>query len=156
MKPYKELSESQFYMWRTLFAVAHADNVVSIEEVRFMAEALEDIPFSEVQKKILNEDLKDPRDPEEMFAGITDDRDQALFFKHASALVHVDGRFGEEEQNIIVKLQKKHLKTVNVDSLVGRIDLEFQDEDKTPTLEPQKSSSLKESLLAFKALFARN
>lgn len=156
MKPYKELSESQFYMWRTLFAVAHADNVVSIEEVRFMAEALEDIPFSEAQKKILNEDLKDPRDPEEMFAGITDDHDQALFFKHAAALVHVDGRYGEEERKIIVKLQKKHLKTVNVDSLIGRIDLEFQDEDKTPTPKPQKSSSLKESLLAFKSLFVRN
>ena len=42
----KTITESQFYMWRTLFAISHADNVVSDEEIRFMTEALEDLPFN--------------------------------------------------------------------------------------------------------------
>ena len=40
-----EVSESRFYMWRTLFSVAHADNVVTDEEIAFMAHILEDINF---------------------------------------------------------------------------------------------------------------
>ena len=43
------VSESRFYMWRTLFAVAHADNVVADEEVEFMAHILEDVEFSDHQ-----------------------------------------------------------------------------------------------------------
>lgn len=149
----KDLTESQFYMWRTLFAVAHADDRVSSEEVRYMAEVLEDVPFTESQRTILNADIKNPQDPEAMFAGITDLHDQAVFFKHASSLVHVDGHFGAEEQQILVKLQKLHLKKVNVDSLVGRIDLEFEDEREPANTELKKSGGLKDVIALFRDRF---
>ena len=35
----KDITDSQFYMWRTLFAIVHVDDMVTEEEVHFMAEA---------------------------------------------------------------------------------------------------------------------
>ena len=122
------VTDSQFHMWRTLFAVVHADNVVTDEEVRFMAEALEDIPFSSGQRMILNEDVKHPQDIEAMFEGITDIHDQAAFFKFARILVHIDGEFGHEEQEIMLKLKELHVRYVNIDELVGHVDLELEED----------------------------
>ncbi len=125
----KGLSESEFYMWRTLFAIAHADHVVTSEEVRFMAEALEDIPFSQEQHDILNDDITNPKDILEMFDGISDVHDQARFFKFARRLVWIDGDYGMEEQAIMLKLEEAHLARVNiVDDLVGSIKMEFEED----------------------------
>lgn len=122
-----EINDSQFHMWRALFAVAHADDIVSAEEVHFMAAALEDVPFSEGQRAILNEDIKYPQDIETMFKAVEDQYDQAMFFKLAHELVHIDGDYGAEEQEIMLKLKALHVKTANVDDLVGRIQLELDD-----------------------------
>ena len=122
------LTESQFYMWRTLFAIAHADDVVTDEEVRFMAEAMEDVPFSDEQRALLNDDVKHAQDIEVMFAGVTDVHDQAAFFKFAHELVHIDGDYGMEEQAIMLKLKETHLQNANLDDLVGNVSLELEGE----------------------------
>ncbi len=122
------ITRSQFYMWRTLFALAHVDSIVSAEEVRFMAEALEDIPFSPEQRLILEDDIKHGQDVEGMFFQITDLQDQSAFFRFARNLVHVDGDFGPEEQKIMLRLQEMHLKRANVDDLVGAVGLELEDD----------------------------
>ncbi len=129
----QDLTNSQFYMWRTLFALVHVDHVVSDEEVRFMAEALEDIPFSEAQRRVMIEDIHAAQDVVEMFTHVSDTADQAKFFKFAHNLVHADGDYGPDEQRIMLRLQKVHVQTTNVDSLIGKVDLEFEDgsEDKT-------------------------
>ena len=123
-----EITESQFNMWRTIFALAHADDIVTDEELRFMAEALEDIPFSDVQRAILEGDAKDPQSVETLFGRITDPVDQAEFFKIASQIVHIDGDFGEEEQEVMLRLKQLHLADVNIDDLVGKVDLSFEEE----------------------------
>ena len=123
------LTESQFYMWRTLFAIAHADDVVTDEEVRFMAEAMEDVPFSDEQRKVLNGDVAQAQNIEVMFAGVTDVQDQAAFFKFAHELVHIDGDYGMEEQAIMLKLKETHLQSANLDDLVGSVSLELERDD---------------------------
>lgn len=125
----KIVTESEFYMWRTLFAIAHADGHVTEEEVRFMAEAMEDVPFSLPQAEILKQDMRTPKDIIEMFTGVTDALDQARFFKFARELVWADGVYAHEEQNILLKLQQAHINSVNVDDLIGRIEMEFAPED---------------------------
>ena len=102
----KDITDSQFYMWRTLFAIVHVDDMVTEEEVHFMAEALEDIPFTPDQIAMLEEDMRTPQDVTEMFKGVTDAHDQNQFFQTARALVHIDGDYGAEEQEIMLKLQK--------------------------------------------------
>ncbi|MCC6597966.1 MAG: TerB family tellurite resistance protein [Alphaproteobacteria bacterium] len=134
------LTSSQFYMWRTLFAIAHADGVVSEEEVRFMAEALEDFPFSKTQRAILNEDVKHAQGIEVMFQGITDARDLAAFFKYARILVHIDGEFSESEQKIMQRLQEMRFKHADFDSLIGGADLDLELEDERDVSNSASSS----------------
>ena len=122
----REITQSQFYMWRTLFAVAHADDVVTEDEVKFMAQILEDINFSDAQRLILKEDITDPKDCEQMFDHITEQKDRTAFFNFAHDLVWVDGDFGSEEQSIMVKLHQKHYKETDVDDLIGNVSLELE------------------------------
>ena len=124
----KELTESQFYMWRTLFALVHADNVIAPEEVRFMAEAFEDVPFTKDQRHILTGDIVTPRNVDEMFEKITDAEDRNQFFKHALELVHIDGEYTDPEKAIILRLQKKNSMNVDFDKLVAEVKLELEDD----------------------------
>lgn len=124
------VSNSEFYMWRTLFALAHADDIVTYEEIRFMAEVFEDVAFSDAQRRILEDDVKTPQDAEAMFRQVTDSKDQSAFFNHARRLVHIDGDYALEEQELMIRLQEIHVKSVNLDELVGTVALEFEDEQK--------------------------
>ena len=126
----QDISISEFYMWRTLFAVAHTDGIVTDEEIRFMAEALEDIPFSEEQRATLNEDITTPQDVVSMFMRIGEQKDQAKFFSLARKLVWIDGDYGMQEQNVMLKLEQMHLSGVDVRALAEQsLDLEFESED---------------------------
>lgn len=125
----KTVTESQFYMWRTLFAVSHADNIVTEEEMRFMIEALEDLPFSSEQREILSDDIVNPKDIVEMFGKISNNRDQAAFFNFARELVWIDGDYGKEEQEIMLKLKRLHVESVDVDDLIGNVGLQLESDD---------------------------
>ena len=147
------ISDSQFYMWRTLFAVAHADDVVTDEEVRFMAEALEDIPFSDEQQTILNDDVKHAQDIKVMFAGVTDVHDQASFFKFAHELVHIDGDYGAEEQEIMLKLQELHLQSADLDDLVGSVALELEHDHAPVFANTEQKKDFKDVIYSFRNAF---
>lgn len=134
------VSDSKFYMWRTLFAIAHADDVVTDEELRFMTEAIEDVGFSPVQKEILRKDISTPQDITEMFRKIEDTKDQAAFFKFARSIVWIDGDYGEEEQEIMLKLKREHVKNVNIDDLVGGLDIELEVDDQMASALPGQPS----------------
>jgi len=142
-------------MWRTLFALAHADHVVSEEEVRFMAEALEDVPFSDEQKATLTEDISKAQNIEFMFAGITEPLDQAEFFNHARELCHIDGDYGLEEQQIMLKLEEMHLKTTNADSLVGNVRLEFEDENSSQSYDSANQELFEKTVFSFRSWFSK-
>ncbi len=149
------VTESQFYMWRTLFALAHADNVVTNEEVRFMAEALEDVSFSEAQKAALKEDIKTPQDIAEMFRGVSDAQDQAKFFKFAHDLVWADGDYGKAEQDIMLRLQKAHIRAVNVDDLIGKVSMELEEPPRSGAKPPARRTA-KKIVFSFRDMFLRD
>ena len=149
------VNDSQFYMWRTLFSVAHADDVVTDEEVQFMAYILEDINFSEEQTKILKDDIVTPKNVEAMFAGITDQNDRIRFFEFARDLVWVDGDFGPEEQSVMMKLQKTHMKELDIDNLVGHVGLQFEEEKDYTSGRPGGADGLTEKHGVFSAFSRR-
>ncbi len=122
------INDSIFHMWRAVFALAHADNVISNEEVRFMAEAIEDVRFSSKQREILKKDIAEPQDPVKMFEQIEDPRDCIEFFNFAHKMVWSDGDYAHEEQAIVKKLKDMHIANVDMDRLVGRIDLQLEDD----------------------------
>lgn len=144
----KKISDSQFYMWRTIFAVAHADDVVTNGEIRFMVEALEDVPFTEEQRRILTNDIAEPQDIEAMFEKISEPRDQAEFFGYARKLVWADGDFGKAERDILLKLKAIHVKNVDVDDLIGGVKMELEDDE--------RPEGFKEAIFSFRDHFLRN
>jgi hypothetical protein len=158
------VTDSQFYMWRTLFAIAHADHIVTDEEVRFMAEALEDVDFSAAQYDELRKDIAQPQNIELMYVGITDIKDQALFFKVAHELVHIDGDYGLEEQTVMLRLKELHVQTTDLDSLIGEVSLEFDDDSSSnyksdqdaKARDNERQGSFKETLFAFKNSFLKH
>lgn len=154
MKHQKTVTDSQFYMWRTVFAIVHADQKVTDEEVRFMAEILEDMPFSEAQRGILKEDARTPRDIEEMYQGITDVLDQAAFFRFARQVVWVDGDFGQDEQDIMLRLQEIHVRRTDLADLVGKVELELEDENAPQQPAPIKDK--KKIVQSFRQKFLRD
>ena len=143
-----KVNDSQFAMWRTIFALAHADNVVTNEEIRFMVEALEDIPFTEVQRQTLTTDIAEPRDIEAMFGQVSDPKDQAAFFELARKMVWIDGDYGKEERDIMLKLKELHVRAANLDDLVGSISLEFEGESRG-------DGNLKDTMFSFRDDFLK-
>jgi hypothetical protein len=146
-----KVTDSEFYMWRTLFAIAHADEIVTREEVRFMAEALEDIEFSEEQRTVLSGDIKHARDIGEMFTKITSKNDQAKLFQHARELVWADGEFGAAEQKIMINLIQKHVKDIDLTELIGATGLELEMDEES--ISSVRKASRKKSF--FQRLFGK-
>ena len=131
--PLTEIKPDEFYMWRTLFAMVHVDHKVREQEIRFMAEAMEDLPFNDDQMKILRDDIVKPKDIEDMFKHVESTQLEARFFKFAHQLVWIDGEYHEEEQRIMLELLRAHMHKIDFDKLIGEIDLEFERAQVTST-----------------------
>ncbi len=126
----KGVSEGRFYMWRAVFAMAHADDVVTSEERKYLQGILATEPFSDEQKKMLEKDMDTPQDVAAMFVKIDDQNDRSQFFYHARMLVWSDGDFGEQEQKIIMRLKQTHVRTVDFDQIIKDLDLTLDDDQK--------------------------
>jgi len=111
------LPESRFFMWRAIFAMAHADHVVTDDERAFMENYLNNVPFSPVQKDILREDMAAPQNAGEMFSLITEPEDRGTFFQFARELVWCDGDLAAQEEVIKECLQSGHMAGLNVSRL---------------------------------------
>lgn len=111
----EHVNESRFYMWRAIFAMAHADGVVTPEETEFLTEYMTSMPFSDEQRKTLMDDLGRPQDIGDMFSKIEDPADRTRFFFFARMLVWSDGDFDAQERRILDKLKKAHLSDSDLD-----------------------------------------
>ena len=153
------VNESALHMWRTLVAVAHADNIVTDEEIEFMAQMMEDISFSDEQTAILKNDIVNAKDVSDMFKGITDQQDRIQFFEFARDLVWVDGDYASEEQSVMIQLYQQHIKETDVDGLIGNIALEFEDDAKKPSNQervPDKQTGFRNILSSLHRFFLKS
>lgn len=146
----KEITQSQFHVWRTLCAIAHADNIFRDEELRFIAGALDSIALSDEQTTDLKDDVANAKNYNEMFEGVTNKRDRAEFFKLARGLVWADGEYAAEEKSAMLELQQAHIHRTDVDSIIGEVSLEFEDDNNHNLLEQDKKSRFKSIINLFK------
>ncbi len=116
------VSNSRFNMWRAVFAMAHADKIVSGEERAFMEGYLAAVPFSAEQKLRMRQDMDDAQDLYALFARIADLEDRGLFFQFARELCWRDGDCDAQEQEIKERLKSEHLDQFNLE----RLELELQ------------------------------
>lgn len=121
------ISDSEFHMWRALFSLVHADNVVTEEERDFMWRALDDNNFSNDQMLILKQEMEHPAGIDLMFRMITEQTDRSRFFELARVLCWSDGDFDEQEQEIMRRLKSVYLKTLDFDAIMGtKVNLELE------------------------------
>jgi hypothetical protein len=120
------VTASELNMWRAIFACAHADNVVTQEERRFLRKAINSEPFSEEQRRVLEQDIEQGQSIAEMFALITAQKDRSRFFYFARMLFWCDGDFAEQEQKILTALAKTHFDSVKVDEIAESVKFEME------------------------------
>ena len=92
------ISESRFYMWRAVFAMAHADGKVVPKELAFIENYLQYVPFSDSQRKAIMADVERAQEVGAMLSRVTEPEDQGQFFQFAKMLVWCDGDYDENEQ----------------------------------------------------------
>jgi hypothetical protein len=148
------ISDSRFYMWRALFAIAHADEVVTNEEKAFMHRMLLEQPFSPAQRNILTIDIEQKQDICVLFSKVTDQQDRSDFFHFARTLVWSDGDFGEQEQEVILRLKKIHVQSADLGILTDGQNLELENGSKkirrSGAAEPQKKAGFLARFLGWK------
>lgn len=123
------LTRSRFYMWRTVFALAHADNLITSEERQYLENVLKREPFSEYQRNTLIDDMMTAQDVGVMFVNITDQHDRAHFFEYARELCWCDGDYAKQEQEIMTRLNETHVNTVDFNQVLSEVDLSFDNDD---------------------------
>jgi hypothetical protein len=98
------VTDSEFHMWRAVFAFAFVDNSLSIEEQELLKSYLHQVPFSGTQMNILKEDFKDPPNVVHMFNRITESKHREHFCVLARALVWCEGDMDRQEEMILKRV----------------------------------------------------
>ena len=103
MNAYKAqtVTDSEFAMWRAVFAFSLVDNMLTLEEQRLLQSYLNSVPFSPVQLDIIKADFKHPQNVETLFQKITEPRHRERFCVLARALVWCEGNMIRQEEEIL-------------------------------------------------------
>ncbi len=96
-----QVSQSEFYMWRAVFAFAFVDQSLSLEEQELLHSYLAKARLSEDQRRVLREDMSDPPNPESMYKLITEPMHKSRFCVLARALAWCEGDLDAQEAKIL-------------------------------------------------------
>ena len=107
------VSQSFFYMWRCVVALAHADGVVRKEERDYLNDVFRNMPLTKEQYQTLLHDLEIPENINDFYKYIEEPEDRAQLVYFARILAFKDGEFHPTEQVLIEKLNIKA--TENID-----------------------------------------
>lgn len=104
MHGYAGVGESEFYMWRAVFAFTYVDNVLSLEEQELLQAYLKKVSFSTEQLATLKNDLQNPKDVVGLYRKITRSEDKERFCVLARAIVWCEGDITAQEKAILKKV----------------------------------------------------
>ena len=99
-----DIDESEFSMWRAVFAFAFVDHSLSIEEQELLNSYLKKVPFSQRQLSVLHGDFKNPPDVVKMYNKITEPKHREHFCTLARALVWCEGDMDRQEEVILKRV----------------------------------------------------
>ncbi|PJB73105.1 MAG: hypothetical protein CO093_01425 [Alphaproteobacteria bacterium CG_4_9_14_3_um_filter_47_13] len=149
------ISESRFYMWRAVFAMAHTDHEVTDAEKIFMNNYIVQVPFSEAQKEILREDMVVPQDVYDMFSIITEPEDQGQFFQFSRELVWCDGDLDAQEEAIKERLNAGQMDRVGRTQMENELHKSRAESKMWRTSENRNFEQNAENLLGFGSLLRK-
>ena len=118
----KTLTDSQIYMWKTVIALIHADNVEHPEETNFIKDRMDKLQLNPEQRTELENTLQSPGSVEENFEKITDTRDRSQFIYFARLLFWSDGDFSKQERKIHQQLNENVIGKANLRKVMRRLD----------------------------------
>jgi uncharacterized membrane protein YebE (DUF533 family) len=107
------LSDSAFYMWRCIVALAHADGQVQDEELEYIDKVFagmeKDSSLTAEQREILGEDLVTPQKIADLLKHVTThgDRHQLIYF--AALMAQSNGELDPGEEAIIRQISDGEL-----------------------------------------------
>jgi len=101
----QKITISRFYMWRAIVAMAHADGVVTPQEISFIHNYLKEMDLSSEHLAVIKQDLSVKQNVTSLFSCITEYQDRLDFFALARALSWCDGDFHAQEKKIIHHLE---------------------------------------------------
>lgn len=114
MKTIAKVNNSEFAMWRAVFAFSLADNVLSLEEQQLLSSYLRNTPFSPAQLDVIKRDLTKPQNVEKLYKQITEHKHRERFCMLARALAWCEGDVDAQEERIL-----KHVACLSSDEHVG-------------------------------------
>ncbi len=97
------ISQSRFYMWRAVFAMAHADHEISPKEQAFMRAALDKENFTREQRAVLESDIEESQSPGDMFMQIAEQEDRSRFFYYARMLESVEIELADNHREMLAE-----------------------------------------------------
>lgn len=114
-------SKSQFYMWRAIISLAHADGEVQAEERAYLDKIIANLDraytLTPEQKKAFADDLQSPQKIENMVEQIDDPQYRGTLITLGVTLVWADGVVTAEEEAVLEKLHAGQMSTLNSDKL---------------------------------------
>lgn len=128
------LSQSSYYKWRCLIALANVDAKLDPDEIKFFREQLkllEGEGITQEQMEQLVSDLKNPMQPEVFFARVDDIFDKIDLVRMAYHLFNSDGEFEAREQQVYEYL---------LEQVSDKSDLSKEELDKLAKMEDDKLS----------------
>ena len=99
-----QVSDSEFSMWRAVFAFSVLDREMSLEEQKLLQSYRNKVDFSQEQLKVISSDFKSPQDIEKLYRGITKPDDKKRFCILARAMVWSDGEIDGQEAEILKRV----------------------------------------------------
>lgn len=95
------LSDSEFNMWRAVFAFATVDGILSLEEQQLLQSYCHKVAFSMQQVETLRQDMSAPQDVMMLYQKITHPDHQKRFCILARALSWCEGDMDKQEQALL-------------------------------------------------------
>ncbi len=100
----QKVSDSEFYMWRAIFAFSLSDHVLTLEKQDLLQSYLTMSPFSATQLSTLKADFGRPQNVEALYKKITNPAHKERFCVLARALAWSDGDMQQQEAAILRKV----------------------------------------------------
>lgn len=149
------VSHSMFYMWRCVIVVAHADGLVQEAELSYLRRIFGNMDrafgLSDEQKRLLEDDIKNPKRMGELLPQINDPyyRSQLIYF--VGILAHVDGQLTPDEAAILKKLRADQMASLDMEQIRKDVHQVVTDE---MFAHDMKMNSLRPQSLLMRALDA--
>jgi tellurite resistance protein len=119
------LSESAFYMWRCIVAVAHADGMVQDQELEYLNQVFagmeKDSALTAEQRQTLGEDLVTPQNIGTLLPHVTDHADHQHLVYTAALMAEANGELDPGEEEIIKRVAAGEMSDADLKQLLEDI-----------------------------------